>query len=75
MQDLIRCSCSASVTKRGLTVAFVVGSILALINHGDKILLGTLQPGDTVKILITFLVPYCVSVFSSVMAMREDRRV
>ncbi len=64
-----------SVVCRAAIIALIVGQILAVINHGDKILAGTLTSGDLVKIALTFAVPYTVSTISSVLALREQRRL
>lgn len=61
----------ASVMHRAAKIALVVGVVLAAINHGDRILSGTLDSGGLFKILLTFCVPYCVSTYSSVLAIRE----
>lgn len=61
----------ASVMRRAAKIALVVGVVLAAINHGDRILSGTLDNGGLFKILLTFCVPYCVSTYSSVLAIRE----
>ena len=61
----------ASVMRRAAKIALVVGVVLAAINHGDRILSGTLDSGGVFKILLTFCVPYCVSTYSSVLAIRE----
>ena len=53
---------------RALKMASIVGVVLAIINHGDHILLGTMAATNWVKILITFCVPFCVSTISSVLA-------
>jgi hypothetical protein len=63
----------ASVRKRALKVAFVVGSILAVINHGDVVLSGEATTMVLIKIALTFLVPYCVATFASVQAMRQKQ--
>lgn len=49
----------------GLKVSFVVGSILNAINQGDRLF--ALRFADVVwwKIALTYLVPFCVSVFSA----------
>lgn len=60
-----------SVMKRAAKIALIVGVILAAINHGDAILSGTITTGTVAKILMTFCVPYCVSTYSSVLAIRE----
>ncbi len=63
----------ASVLRRALKVAFLVGSILAVINHGDVVLAGTATAVVWIKIGLTFLVPYCVATFASVQAIRQQR--
>ena len=63
----------ASVRKRALKVAFIVGSILAVINHGDVVLVGTATATVWIKIVLTFLVPYCVATFASVQAIRRKQ--
>ncbi|MCC6207542.1 MAG: nitrate/nitrite transporter NrtS [Gammaproteobacteria bacterium] len=60
-----------SVAARALKVAAFVGCILALINHGDKLLSVSVTLTEWVKIGLTFLVPYCVSTFASVQAIRH----
>lgn len=54
-------------------MAVVVGSVLVAINHGDAILRGDFPPGRGVRVVLTALVPHCVSTYSSVAAMREQR--
>lgn len=60
-----------SVRSRALRVAVLVGPVLAAISHGDTILGGQMTTDTTMKVLITFAVPYCVSTVSSVLAIRE----
>lgn len=62
---------SRPVIKRAFRVSAVVGIVLAAINHGDKIIHGNLDAGSFLKILLTFCVPYSVSTYSSVLAVRE----
>ena len=59
------------VFRRALIVAMIVGPILALINHGDAIMAGMLTEAAILKILITFAVPFCVSLISSLLTIRE----
>ena len=63
---------SRSVVKRGLKFAVVVGTILCAINHGDAILAGELTANNYLKMGLTVIVPYVVSVFSSVGALIES---
>ena len=64
--------CRVSVVKRGLKFCVIVGVILIAINHGDVILRGQLQPINYIKMGLTVMVPYMVSVFSSVGAIIEQ---
>lgn len=60
-----------SIRQRALKVATFVGSILVIINQGDVLLSGTATPKTWIQIILTFLVPYCVSTFASVQAIRH----
>ncbi len=61
-----------AILKRGVRVGFVVGTALALINHGDKILSMTLDANSLLKIGLTYLVPVCVSTWASVQTARGE---
>ena len=61
---------SQDVVRRAIKVSLIVGTVLALINHGDKILSISLTHQDIFKITLTYLVPYCVSTWSAVQALR-----
>ena len=61
----------ASVIRRALGYAVVVGAILVSINHGDALLAGEIDGRRWLKIGLTVLVPYCVSTLSSVGALRS----
>ena len=65
----------ADVLLRALKMASIVGIVLAIINHGDHILLGTMTVTNWIKILITFCVPFCVSTISSVLAIRREQNI
>ncbi len=54
---------------RALKVCGIVGSILMLINQGDLIFLGSFPP--LWKVLLTYMVPYCVSSYSTAMLLME----
>ena len=64
-----------TVVKRALKIAMIVGFILALINHGDALMLGEMTASRWAKLVLTFCVPYCVSTYSSVMAIREKTQL
>ena len=65
---------SRSVVRRAAAVAVVVGTILVIINHGDAIARGDLTTGRWLRIVLTVIVPYCVSTYSSVSALRAAQR-
>ena len=58
------CAFSEGVPQRSLWVALIVGTILNLINQGDRLLSG--QHLDFMKIALTYLVPYFVSTYGAV---------
>ena len=64
-----------SVIRRAIKIALIVGCILALINHGDRIIFQDMNPLDWFKILLTFCVPYCVSTVSSVLAIKQEIQI
>ena len=65
----------SDVILRALKMASIVGVVLAIINHGDHILLGTMTVTNWIKVLITFCVPFCVSTISSVLAIRREQNI
>ena len=71
MKTWLAIAFEASVRKRAIKVAMLVGSILAVINHGDALLSGDASAMVWIKIVLTFVVPYCVATFASVQAIRQ----
>ena len=63
-----------AVVRRALRYAVIVGAILNAINHGDAILRGDVSSGRLLRIILTCMVPYCVSTASSVEATRGFER-
>ena len=55
-------------------MAIVVGTILVVINHGDALARGDVTVGRWLRIVLTVVVPYCVSTYSSVSAIRTAQR-
>ena len=54
------------IVSRSTRVALVVGTLLALINHGGRLLDLNVDAEIVIKICLTYLVPYCVSTWASV---------
>jgi hypothetical protein len=48
-----------------MRISLVVGTILGIINHYDMFLSGNYETSRIVKILITYLVPFSVSLYST----------
>ena len=72
-RDFWHIASSRAVVVRAARVAVVVGTVLACINHGDHVFSLTFDFDTVWRVLLTFCVPYCVSTYSSVLAVREFR--
>ncbi|MFP6680825.1 MAG: nitrate/nitrite transporter NrtS [Gammaproteobacteria bacterium] len=72
MKDWFNAALRADVVTRSFKVASVVGTILVLINYWDKLLPYSLDFNTWVKIAMTYCVPYCVSTYASVCAIRPS---
>ncbi len=72
-QNWLALATSAGVVRRALLMSVVVGALLITINHGDALLRGELDRARLFKMALTLLVPYCVSTYSSVGALRSLR--
>jgi len=62
---------SRDVIFASLKVSFMVGSILAIINHGPEIFQLSLSKTAFYQIALTYFVPYCVASYSSVKAIQK----
>ena len=56
---------SPSVVKRAIKVAFIVGTLLNLINQGEAIISLNLENLHIAKFLLTYLVPYSVTTYTA----------
>lgn len=74
MNEWLQLALRPDITGRGLKVALIVGTILAVINHGDIVASGAFTVGVLGKILLTYCVPYCVSTYVSVEALANQRQ-
>ena len=62
---------SPDIVARSLRISLVVGTILVLINHLDLLVAGKLSSALAGKILLTYMVPYAVSSYSSYCALKD----
>ena len=58
-----------------IKLALIVGTILALINHGQAMFTGHFTFDQLVPILITYCVPFTVAMYSQVQGKRERDRL
>ena len=63
MLELIRLACRPRTLRTSALIALVVGTILNGINQGDRVLAG--MPLDWGRVLLNFLVPFCVASISA----------
>jgi len=70
-KSFISLAFSRQVMSRAFKVALLVGTMLALINHGEKIISMSLSSQDFLKVVFTYLVPYGVSTWSAVEAIKN----
>lgn len=71
MRGWLRVARQPRVVRRAVAYGVGVGAILIGINHGDALLRGELGGDRLIKMGLTVVVPYLVSTFSSVGAIRE----
>lgn len=57
-----------------LKTALIVGTILAIINHGYALVTGHFTAGEIYPLLLTYCVPFTVSMISQVQGKRQRDR-
>ena len=72
MEEILGLITRRDIVQRGIKVGLIVGTVLTAINYGDLLLAGTLPPGIWWKIPMTYCVPYCVSTYAGVSAIRSN---
>ena len=74
---LWECAVTPGVPRLSFAAAVVVGTILNLINQGDALFGG--RTLDWTKLVLTYIVPYCVATYGAVAfrleAMRREEAV
>jgi len=73
MESWLQVALLPQVVRRAVKTALVVGAILIVINHGDAIVTGLMTPERWLKAVLTLLVPYCVSTYAAVGAIRDSK--
>jgi hypothetical protein len=72
--SFLKIATDRQIVLRALKIALIVGTLLCVINHGDAMAAGTLSSSSIIKMLLTYAVPYCVSTYSGVQAIRDRLR-
>ena len=54
--------------RRALLMAAIVGTVLVAINHWDQLRAGPMRSGLVVKCILSYAVPFVVSMVSAVLA-------
>ncbi len=62
------------IARRSIVIAIIVGTILCVINHSDKMMSGALTHSDFVRMGLTYLVPFCVATLGALTARQETER-
>jgi hypothetical protein len=73
MQTWISQVCEIPVLLRAVKIALLVGTLLMIINHGDRILTGAMAPEHWLKVLLSYFVPYFVSTYSNVVTCSAEK--
>jgi hypothetical protein len=61
--------------KRALKVALVVGTLLNTINSYDVFWYGNFTTRNVLRIVLTYITPFCVSLYSSIKAMKMHNAI
>ncbi len=73
-QSWLSLAMRGDIVRRASRTALVVGTLLIAINYGDALLGGTVSMLQGLKMALTVFVPYAVSTYSSVGALRAAAR-
>lgn len=71
VKDWLKTALRPGILRRSPLTARVVGAVLALINHGDRLLAGGFDRAAPTKVLLSHAVPFAVSGLSAVQALRR----
>ena len=73
MNTFLRNCAKKKSLRRAIRVGLIVGTLLALINHYDMFRSGSYEQVRIFQILLTYLVPFSVSLYSSAMQERQSQ--
>ena len=70
-QNFLQLAMTKQVALTALKITIIVGTLLAIINYGDKIISSSMLSADWIKLGLSYFVPYSVSTFSAVKAIQD----
>ena len=73
MSTWLELALTPPVVSRALRIAAVVGTILVAIDQGEVIITGGLTTKTALQIALTYMVPYLVSTYAAVEALRASK--
>ncbi len=65
MTSIMQLAFGDGTPKKALLTALVIGTVLTIINHGDLLISGEFP--HPVKVLLTYLMPYCVTTWGAIL--------
>lgn len=71
--DFLRNFIRKETVLRAIKVALMITPLLTIINQYDVIIEGIFDAKFYLKLVLTFLVPYCVSAYSSAKALCSEK--
>lgn len=71
MKQWLSIALRRDIVARARKVSLLVGTLLVAINQGDLLLNGAFSIAILAKILLTYFIPYAVSTYASVEAIRQ----
>jgi len=71
MSEYLSIAFSREICITSFKVSLFVGTLLVLINHSTAVFNASLTTENVLQIALTYLVPYCVSTYSSVKVLRN----
>lgn len=73
MKDYLLALRNPEMMPTAIRVAFVVGTLLFSINHGNALLQGKMNRVRWFSAIITYAVPYCVNIHGQLSSQRKNQ--
>ena len=60
-REALRVACLPDTLRRTLVIAAIEGTLLSIVNQGDVIIRGEADALTWIRVVVNYLVPFCVS--------------